>query len=233
VTRRPIGGFSKIAYPEGAVDFLLENNIRGNIYNEFNSGAYIIGRCYPQLKVFIDGRTEVYGGSFFKKHVDISKGNIKLFDEQLNNYEINVVLLNSVLYEIPKSILRHLYKKNNWILVYFDEFAVVFLKDRQENIDIIDRFKIDLNKWQVKKADLEKIGSQKVVPYSYINRAYTLYTLRLYDQAIQEAREAIRVKSDSLDAHKLLGTIYYGQRSYAEAFRYFNIATLFIPRMHR
>ena len=230
VMRRPIGGFSDIAYPEGAVDFILENNIKGNIYNEFNSGAYLIGRCYPQLKVFIDGRTEVYGSSFFKKYVDISDGNMSLFDEQLNNYDISAVLLNSIFFEISKVILNHLYKEPDWRLVYFDEFAVIFLKDVEENKDIIDKFEIDLSKWQTQKADLKKIGSQKVGPYPYINRAYTLYGLELYSQAIQEAKEAIRIQSDSLEAYKLLGVIYHEQKLYTEAFENLRIGSIFHPK---
>jgi hypothetical protein len=32
----------------------------GNIYNEYKWGGYLIFNCYPQKKVFVDGRAEVY-----------------------------------------------------------------------------------------------------------------------------------------------------------------------------
>jgi len=223
-------GFSKMAYPEKAVDFILETNIKGNIYNEFNSGSYLIGRTYPQLRVFIDGRTEVYGQKMFKKFVRICEGDISLLDEQLKEYDVNVVLLNSVFFEIPKSILNHLYRAPEWKLVYFDEFAVIFLKDTEQNKDVIEKFELDLDKWQVAKADLEKIGSQKVAPYTYINRAYTLYGLGFYEQAILEGKEAIRIKPDSLEAHKLLGAVYHRQKLNTQAFEHFRIGSIFYPR---
>jgi hypothetical protein len=33
---------------------------QGNIYNEYKWGGYLIFNCYPQKKVFVDGRAEVY-----------------------------------------------------------------------------------------------------------------------------------------------------------------------------
>jgi hypothetical protein len=61
-------GVSKKVFPYRPVDFLVKNQIKGNFFNDFNSGAYLIGRTYPNIKVYIDGRTEVYGGDFFEKH---------------------------------------------------------------------------------------------------------------------------------------------------------------------
>ncbi len=33
---------------------------KGNLYNEYKWGGYLIFHCYPEKKVFIDGRAEVY-----------------------------------------------------------------------------------------------------------------------------------------------------------------------------
>jgi hypothetical protein len=55
------GGVSLRNYPYKAADFLVANKIKGNFFNDFNSGAYLLGRASPDIKVFIDGRTEVYG----------------------------------------------------------------------------------------------------------------------------------------------------------------------------
>jgi len=46
--------------------FFPLNNVRkikqeeGNMFNEYKWGGYLIFNCYPQKKVFIDGRAEVY-----------------------------------------------------------------------------------------------------------------------------------------------------------------------------
>ena len=42
-------------YPLGAVKYLHENPIEGNMFNEYNWGGFLIWQ-YPEKKVFIDGR---------------------------------------------------------------------------------------------------------------------------------------------------------------------------------
>ncbi|MFH1656114.1 MAG: tetratricopeptide repeat protein [Candidatus Omnitrophota bacterium] len=224
-----IGGFSKSMYPEKAVDFILANNIKGNIYNEFNSGAYLIGRCYPQVKVFIDGRTELYGIDFFKKYDAIVHGDTKLLEEQIKKYDIKSALLNSVLFEIPREVSTYFYKDPDWKLVFFDEFSLIFLKDVKENKAIIKKFKIDLGNWKPPEPDLKKIGFAAVSPYTYVNRAYTLYGLGMYKQAILEAKEAIRINPNSSNAYKLLGIVYYNQKLYDKAFESYRLAGILNP----
>lgn len=227
--KRHSGGFSALRYPEKAVDFILANNIKGNIYNEFNSGAYLIGRCYPQVKVFIDGRTEVYAKGAFEKYVKIQEGDMQLFDEQVKKYNITSAILNSALSEIPKEILNHLYNDPDWNLVYFDEFALVFLKDVKENRVVIKKFKIDLSKWQPPKIDLKELGSNRLRAYPCINRSYTLYGLNFYKQAISESEEAIRINPFTLESFKLLGSIYNKEESYDKAFENYRIAVIISP----
>jgi len=76
-------------YPYKAVDFIVRHKIKANIFNDFNSGAYLIGRTYPNIKVFIDGRTEVYGASFFETYQKIwQDGNAKI----LHNSSVKTIL---------------------------------------------------------------------------------------------------------------------------------------------
>ncbi|NQT22818.1 MAG: hypothetical protein HQ579_05180, partial [Candidatus Omnitrophica bacterium] len=111
---------SSFSYPEKAVDFIKENNIKGNILNDFNSGAYLIWRLFPEKKVFIDGRTEVYGPEFFKECEKIFQDKKKL-KKITSRYKINCILITYVLnMPIPKSILKFLYEHEDWALVYLD-----------------------------------------------------------------------------------------------------------------
>ncbi len=53
--------WNPIAIPSTTVDFMEENGINGPIFNLYNEGMYLIFRLWPKEKVFIDGRSEVYG----------------------------------------------------------------------------------------------------------------------------------------------------------------------------
>ncbi|OQA92549.1 MAG: hypothetical protein BWY26_00180 [Elusimicrobia bacterium ADurb.Bin231] len=59
-------------FPSGAVNFIKENKISGNIFNEFNWGEYVIWHLNESCKVAIDGRYDTvypveYLGNYFEK----------------------------------------------------------------------------------------------------------------------------------------------------------------------
>ena len=111
------GGVSLRSFPNRAVDFLVENNISGNFFNDFNSGAYLIGRTYPNIRVFMDGRTELYGAAFFKDVYNEmwSQGNTKLLDKNIRTYHLTGALLNSSRQQIPEKVLNYFYKNPDWV----------------------------------------------------------------------------------------------------------------------
>ncbi|MCK4882022.1 MAG: hypothetical protein KAS92_03255, partial [Candidatus Omnitrophica bacterium] len=188
------GGISQRSYPDKAVDFLVENKIKGNFFNDFNSGAYLLGRTHPDIKVFIDGRTEVYGGDFFRKYRDIwDHGNVELFEDVVKQHQITGALLNSSRQFIPKKILKYLYEHKDWKVVYFNYDAVIFLKNVEANRGIIERFEIDLAQWEAPKSNLFKLGTLRVRPYQPYYRAYTLESLGIDGAALRELEETIRI----------------------------------------
>jgi hypothetical protein len=47
-------------YPAGAVEYLRAHDLSGNLFNSYQWGGYLIHELYPERRVFIDGRTDVY-----------------------------------------------------------------------------------------------------------------------------------------------------------------------------
>jgi len=224
------GGISQRAYPTKAADFLVEAGIKANIFNDFNSGAYLIGRTYPNIKVFMDGRTELYGGSFFRKYVEIwEKGNNRVFEEMAEKYNLTGVFLNSSREEIPKDILRYLDKSDNWTPVYFNYDGIFFLKNIPEHKETIERYAIDFNHWIPPKSDLIRLGATIVDPYQNNFRAFTLESMDYDEAALNEAREALRIKPNYADPLQLVGKIFTKRKQYHYAFEAFRHAALSDP----
>jgi len=48
--------YDRSDYPEDAANFLLENKIASNIFNQFNKGSYLLWRLYPHYRLFNDTR---------------------------------------------------------------------------------------------------------------------------------------------------------------------------------
>ncbi len=224
------GGISLTSYPNKAGDFLVENNVRGNFFNDFNSGAYLLGRCYPNIKVFIDGRTEVYGGDYFKNYRRIwEKGETDYFEEVVKKYNITGAFLNASRYHIPEKLLKYLYENDEWKVVYFDYDAVIFLKDIKENKELISRYAIDMEQWRAKKNNIYQFGAENVLAYQNYYRAYTLETLGFYEAALSEAMEAVTLTPTYAKAYQLIGKIYAKRKDFKNAFANFRLASVLSP----
>jgi hypothetical protein len=57
-------------YPVGAVAWIKQNVPEGLVFNEYGWGGYLIHEFYPQRRVYMDGREEMYGEKFFADFVN-------------------------------------------------------------------------------------------------------------------------------------------------------------------
>ncbi len=224
------GGVSLRNFPYQAADFLIKNDIKGNFFNDFNSGAYLAGRCFPNIKVFIDGRTELYGAEFFQTHDQAWKGDKQLLDELIERYKISGLFLNSAMAPIPQKLLWHISKDKKWELVYLDYDAVIFLRVIPQNAEFIRKYKIDLARWKTKKMDLKRLGLTNVKPYQNVHRAYSLIAMDFHDAALKEAYAAVKIMPNYAEPHKIIGGIFLKKGLSKKAFEALRVARILDPR---
>ncbi|OGX24880.1 MAG: hypothetical protein A3D10_00860 [Omnitrophica WOR_2 bacterium RIFCSPHIGHO2_02_FULL_48_11] len=224
-------GISLKNFPNKAVDFLVDNNVRGNILNDFNSGAYLVGRCYPNIKVFIDGRTEVYGADYFKNIYQRiwHQGDMAFFEQISADRGVTIVLLNTIGQPVPAKIVEYFYKSQEWVPVYFNYDGFIFVKRSPEHQKLINRFALDLAQWQATPFDLYKLGARRVSAYQYTFRAFSLESLGLDDAALTEVEQAFKIDPASIEARKILGKIHGKRGEFQKAFENFRIAASFDP----
>lgn len=221
-------GVEQKNYPKNGADFILNNNVAGNIFNDFNSGAYLIGRVYPKKKVFIDGRTELYGQEFFKEYRDMLQGDIFAFERLLAQYNINALFFSTALNPAPE-LISYLYKSPQWELVFFDEAAVIFLRNIPLNQELIKRYKFNAGNYTVPKMDLKPLRLRSVYPSPYIKRASLFNLLEEDDLSILECQEALRIMPNCAEAFHILGKVYLRKKLYPEAFQNLRSSLMFLP----
>lgn len=223
-------GVSQRFFPEKAAQFLIDNKISGNFFNDFNSGAYLIGRVYPQVMVYIDGRTELRGGEFFKKYHKIwADGDEELFKEAVDTYQLTGLFINTSGSSASRDMLRMVNHHKEWKLVYFDYDALVFLKDIPKYQELIQKFEIRLEAWTPLLLDVQRMGSANVLPYRYLRRAVSLKAMGYFDQALAEAQAALDFLPTYSEAYKVAGDVYAAKKEYTKAFNSFRLACLFEP----
>lgn len=222
-------GIQENRYPKGAVDFVLKHEIKQNLFNDFNSGAYLIGAAYPKVKVFIDGRTEMYGEEFFTRYLETMRGQLPAAQNTLDKYNIGAVLLSLTSSSLP-SLISYLYKNPEWKIVFLDETGVIFLKDVPENQEVIKTYGVDFAKYHPPSANLQAIGLRKVYPWPYLQRAGAFSLIKEDSLVIEETKEALRIMPDCVRAHYLLGKAYLNKGLLLEALESLRASLLYAPR---
>ncbi len=136
-------------YPEMAASFIKKKNIKGNMYNDYDWGGYLIWALYPGKKVFVDGRGLHYPA--FKDAMTIANGIIEpiimdnpAWKATYEMYGIKYVITpfyNQLSGSIQELVTK-LLDDNDWAPVFIYGNSVIFVKRTPENYHVTYRFSI-------------------------------------------------------------------------------------------
>ena len=119
---------------------IKQADIKGNVLNEYGYGGYLIHQLYPESKVFIDGRLDLYGDKFYSIYDNIINAR-KGWKQLLEEYAIDYILLSN---NFP--IICHLDIRKDYILVFRDRMNSVYVRNSNKYKNIIDIYgKTSLN----------------------------------------------------------------------------------------
>jgi hypothetical protein len=123
------------------VDFLEDHGIGGRLFNDVLFGGYLVWRRYPEHRVFIDGRNEIYDSLLAEIFDSVNDG--EKWKLLLQRYEIDAALLRrgqmqavrypplvpggAVTTELRAFSASH-FPASDWALVYWDERALLFVR---------------------------------------------------------------------------------------------------------
>jgi len=114
-------GFDPKAVPVAAVDFLERERNAEPVFSSDTWGGYLIYRLYPQRRVVVDDRHDLYGSDRFREILILMQGEPGWRDV-LEKWQIHTALLPAG--STLASLLRQL--PRDWSVQYEDSVAVVF-----------------------------------------------------------------------------------------------------------
>jgi hypothetical protein len=121
--------YAEWKYPAGAADFLLAHHITQPMFHTFDKGGFLVWRCWPEQRSFIDGRG--LNETAFADYLRITKylpGARALLDR----YGIQVVVMNAFevnsgsTYVLPLALADP--SEKEWKMVLADAGAAVFMR---------------------------------------------------------------------------------------------------------
>jgi len=130
-------GAKEGAFPEKALQFLDDHKITGKMFNSYSFGGYAIWRA-KERPVFIDGRyRRVYTPADYGEY----KGIIETADawkdaEKKYGYDYALLEYDMMSQRFPS----HLHNNPDWVLVYWDNHSLLYLKRTPERKELIERF---------------------------------------------------------------------------------------------
>ncbi len=145
---RPLG-FGIESGAKAGVDFFLQSNLKGPIFNNFDIGSYLEYRLYPKEKVFIDGRPEAYPSSFIQNAYIPMQIDKSIFEEMAKKYHLNTIFF-SYTDQTPWAItfLKQIVQDKTWTMAYLDDYVVIFVKNNNKNLDTKTYFATNQNNLQ-------------------------------------------------------------------------------------
>ena len=119
--------------PYKAIEFLKENNIKGNLLLDMTFGSYAAYKLFPDNKIFMDGRyEEVYSPDLLLEMKDFFRMDGENFDKILTKYPTDIVLLQKPQSENLSKFLT----EKKWREIYSDENFNILVKPNYPEIEI-------------------------------------------------------------------------------------------------
>jgi hypothetical protein len=107
-------------YPAQALGVLRGQEMSRSIFADDEWGDYLIYRLYPQTRVFVDGRFDLYGEEFTKRYLDVLNAKYG-WEDTLKKYSVDTILLR-----VDTPLAGALKECRRWRPVYDDGMAIVF-----------------------------------------------------------------------------------------------------------
>lgn len=221
---------SGLGLSEGSLEvfeYYRQKDLKGPIYNNYDTGSAINFGLSGSEKVFVDNRPEAYSLSFFKDVYIPMQEDKDVWGKYLENYKFKTIIFSHT-DNTPwaKKFISSILQDSKWALVYFDPYYIVLLNKDEYSEDFISKNTISQADFISKIRNLSKEGSLNVkfslanfsqlVGYDYL--AKEIYQKIILDYPDRQralfALAGLYSKSSSdLDLNKALSYYKKGQNS--------------------
>lgn len=111
-----------------ATNFILKNDLRGPIFNNFDIGGYLDYALYPKIKTYVDNRPEAFPVNFFDEYK--KQYELKEIKEIFNKYKINTIVYSHTDGTgWASEFLKQIKNLPEYKMIYFDANVVMFEKN--------------------------------------------------------------------------------------------------------
>lgn len=135
----------------GSAKFIVDNNIRGPIFNNYDIGGMLIFSLFPKEKVFVDNRPEAYPKEFFEQVYIPMQEDDNVWNAELKKENFNVIYFYRLDYTPwSQKFLISRVSDENWAPVFVDNKTIIFLRRNEENKKVIEKYELPKSLFGIK-----------------------------------------------------------------------------------
>lgn len=113
-------------FPTAGTQYIKEKGLKGNLFNTFHWGGYLIWSFYPERRVFVDGRPDMYGDPFMEEYRTVHDARPG-WSQVLDRHQVEVALV-----EKEGRVAAVLAASKEWEEVFTGEIEAVFVRSTPE-----------------------------------------------------------------------------------------------------
>jgi hypothetical protein len=126
--------FDERKFPVAAVEFIKRERLTGNMFNNDEFGDYLIFAAWPAYRVFIDGRSDMYGEEYGRDYLRIANAHPG-WKEVLAKYNITWVL-----FDTASPLTVALVEQKDWRPIYSDKLATLIIKNVPSHSALFEKY---------------------------------------------------------------------------------------------
>jgi tetratricopeptide (TPR) repeat protein len=226
-------------YPAATVNFLKEHNVRGKIFNDYNFGGYLIWHLWPDIPVFIDGRTPTIYDQDFLWLYSMAQQKKEVWEQVAERYGIDIVLIRDEREKGYAPLFYWLDEDEDWMLVAFDDASNLYMRKGTRFDGFIKQYGFHYlrpaiitmeyaKQWKGNKKYLQGLEKelnvacqrfpQDFYPYYYLGIYHQIYgTKEHFQEAAKALRRAVTNRPDLPRGYYELGFTLMKLGRYEEA----------------
>ena len=109
--------------PIAAVEYIMEARPPGNVFHAMSFGSYLIWAAYPEYRVFVDGRIELFSEEIWQDYLTTSAA-MGDWEGTLERYDVHTLLLSR---DEQPELVNAVLDQPEWQLVFEDDAALVYV----------------------------------------------------------------------------------------------------------
>ena len=223
-------------FPERASAFLIREHLPGNVFNDYNLGGYLTWRIGPEYPVYVDGRAYPFGPEMLFHHDALMQEgpDSVAWQQEADRYHINTIMVSVARYAgLGKFKLPQFCRSQSWRPVYLDEVAAIFVRNRPENAEWLNRLQIDCATIPITPPAITGVGPESQNDSerynAYANAGALLYMLGRSPEALKDLQSADAIFPGDSNLHLTMGELYQANNLLDQAEREFKTSVQLRP----